>query len=144
MNLIKKNLVTLILISIFSILLSFLFVRFFPELPVVSDSADYHEIATNLNSNGTYVTISNDKILYPPLPIFLALIYSLGLGTFATVYFIQYLLVGGIAVFTFLILRKFTKTNIWLSVIASLSIMFWPYLILYSQLISSEVYILSC
>ncbi len=140
MNLIKKNLTSIIVIGILFITLSLLFVRIFPELPVVSDSADYHEIATNINSNGTYVTISDDKILYPPLyPIFLALVYSLGLGTFATVYFFQYLLVGGIAVFTFLILRKFTKTNIWLSVIASLSIMFWPYLILYSQLISSEI-----
>lgn len=136
----KQNLIISISIFILSIILSFIFVKFFPELPVISDSADYHEIATKIISEKTYVTISEDNILYPPLyPIFLAIIYSLGFGTLKVVYFIQYLLIGGTSILTFLTLRKFTKTNLALSIIASVAVVFWPYFILYSQLISSEV-----
>lgn len=136
----KQDLIISISIFVLSIILSFIFIKFFPELPVISDSADYNEIATKIISEKTYVTISEDNILYPPLyPIFLSIIYSLGFGTFKVVYFIQYLLIGGTSILTFLTLRKFTKTNLALSIIASVAVIFWPYFILYSQLISSEV-----
>jgi 4-amino-4-deoxy-L-arabinose transferase-like glycosyltransferase len=39
----------------------------------------------------------------------------------------------------FLILRKFSRASVALSLMASLTVLFWPYLILYSQLISSEI-----
>jgi 4-amino-4-deoxy-L-arabinose transferase-like glycosyltransferase len=137
----KNNHVAVISLIVVSIFLGLLFARIIPELPVISDSADYHNIASGILSNKTYITISNDLILYPPLyPIFLSLIYSIaGIGSFSAVYFIQYLLVGGIALFVFLILRKFSRASLALSLIASLAILFWPYLILYSQLISSEI-----
>lgn len=140
MSLFKKNLTAHIAIGALSLLLSIIFVKNFPALPVISDSEDYHTIATHILSDKTYVTISSDEILYPPLyPLFLAFIYSLGLGTFATVYLIQYFLVGGIAICVFWLLRKYTRATLTIALLASTLILFWPYFILYSQLISSEI-----
>jgi len=134
----KENIIIgLILIS--SIVFSFILVNKFPTLPVISDSADYHAIATNILSQNEYVTVSSDKILYPPLyPLFLAFIYSFD-RDFSTVYIIQYILIGLASLFVFLILRKQIKANLIISTLGSIATLFWPYLILYSQLISSEI-----
>lgn len=135
----KRENIIIGLILISSIVLSFILVNKFPTLPVISDSEDYHVIATNILSKNEYVTISNEKILYPPLyPLFLAFIYSFN-GDFSSVYIIQYILVGLTSLFVFLILTKKIKANLAISTLGSIAILFWPYLILYSQLISSEI-----
>ncbi len=139
MSEIKKNLIVVLSIGIISVILSFLIVKTFPPLPVVSDSKDYHDIAIGIIEQKTYITISNDKILYPPLyPVFLSIIYSIGLGI-SGVYIIQYILVGIIAICVFYILRKYFKLPILIALVAPLTVLFWPYFILYSQLISSEI-----
>lgn len=136
-----KNKITVIALLVFSLCISFLLVKFFPALPVISDSEDYHQIAQHLITDHTYITISSDKILYPPLyPIFTALIYALtSIGAFSSVYLIQYFLVGATAACIFLIMRKFTTLPYAATFIGSIAILLWPYLMLYSQLISSEI-----
>jgi len=137
----KRSLFVLVSIFLLSICLSAVFVYLFPKLPVISDSKDYHDIAVEIVSNNTYLEISDGSILYPPLyPIFLSLIYKItNIGSFSSVYFIQYLLVGGISILVFLILKKFSRIPLVIALIASFLILFWPYFILYSQLISSEI-----
>lgn len=136
----KTNRITILSLGALSIVLSFLFVKYIPALPVISDSADYHTIAAHILSDHTYVTISSDDILYPPLyPLFLSLIYSAGMGSFSIVYIIQYFLVGGIALCVFYILRKFARAPLLIALLAAGTTLLWPYLILYSQLISSEI-----
>jgi len=135
----KKENIIIGLILISSIVLSFILVNKFPPLPIISDSKDYNEIALGLIEKNTYITISDDKILYPPLyPIFLSIVYSLGLGI-SGVYIIQYLLIGAISIYVFYILRKLFNVSLLAGLMASLIILFWPYFILYSQLISSEI-----
>lgn len=129
------------LLIVLSISLSILFLRIIPALPVISDSKDYSDIATSIVSNFTYIPISVDLILYPPLyPIFLSIIYKIThIGFFPGVYFVQNLLVFGISILVFLILKKNLKIPTGLALVASLAVFFWPYFILYSQLVSSEI-----
>ncbi len=136
----KKDTIVYWVIGIITIVISLLLIQYFPKLPVISDSKDYHDIAINMMAGHAYLPISGDAILYPPLyPTFLAIIYSLSAGTTKAVYFFQYLLVGGMSILMFWITRNKLKLPFWIAVGASLSILLWPYFILYSQLISSEI-----
>lgn len=122
--------------------MSFVLVRFFPDMPIVSDSEDYHTIAANIMDDHTYPAIANQTLLiYPPLyPLLITMVYALTeIGSYTAVYALQYVLVGLTAMLVFFILRRFAKAPIIISTLAALSMAFWPYLILYSQLISSEV-----
>lgn len=137
----KKNLPYIAIIAL-TLILTFMLAKYFPELPIVSDSEDYHTIAASIISNGIYPSIPNQTLLiYPPLyPLFVTVVYMFThVGSYASVYSIQYLLVGTMSILVFLILRRFSKVPFLFSLIASLCVLFWPYFVLYSQLISSEV-----
>lgn len=137
----KKNL-PYIAILIISLVISFVLAKYFPELPIVSDSEDYHTIATSIINDGVYPSIPNQTLLiYPPLyPLFVATIYIFSIiGSYASVYFVQYLLVGVMSILTLLISRRFSKAPLVIAFSAALCVLFWPYFVLYSQLISSEV-----
>jgi 4-amino-4-deoxy-L-arabinose transferase-like glycosyltransferase len=137
----KRNILLTIVLFVFSVSLSTFFIKIIPPLPVISDSKDYHDIAVGIVSKLDYVTISSDLILYPPFyPVFLSIIYTItDVGSFAAVYLIQYILVFGISVLVFKILRKYSQMSFKLTLSMSCVILFWPYFILYSQLISSEI-----
>ncbi len=138
----KKKILVITALSIITLLLSVTFVKNFPTLPVVSDSEDYQTIAVSILTNHTYPSIPNQTLLiYPPFyPLFVTIIYALTqIGSHVSIYFIQYLLVGLTSILLFVTLRKFTNIPLVPSIFGALCILFWPYLILYSQLISSEV-----
>ena len=138
----KKNSIVIVCITIISIVFSFFIVQKFPPLPIVSDSEDYHIIASGILNEGKYLSTANHTLLiYPPLyPIFLVGSYSLShIGAYSFVYGLQYILIGCMAILIFLILRKFSKVNLLIPIMSSLAILFWPYFVLYSQLISSEI-----
>lgn len=138
----KKNVLVITALSIITLLLSVIFVKNFPTLPVVSDSEDYQTIAVSILAKHTYPSIPNQTLLiYPPFyPLFVTIIYALTqIGSHISIYFIQYLLVGLTSILLFVTLRKYANIKLIPSVLGALCILFWPYLILYSQLISSEV-----
>ena len=143
MNYLNKNKKILIitLLTVLSISLSILFLRIIPALPVISDSKDYSDIAESIVLNFTYIPISVDLILYPPLyPIFISIIYKFThIGFFDGIYFVQSLLVFGISLLTFTILKRNAGIHNKLAIFASIVVFFWPYFILYSQLVSSEI-----
>lgn len=111
-------------------------------MPVVSDSVDYHTIAEGILKLKSYVTISDKLIIYPPLyPIFIAIIYCIThIGAYTAVYFTQYILIGVAAAITFWILKKYFAVRTWVAAIGGLLVLFWPYFVLYSQIISSEIF----
>lgn len=134
-----KKTILLIVAFVGIAVLGLVLVKFFPDLPIISDSEDYNNIAHHILTEREYFMIPDGSILYPPLyPIFLSVLYLLGLGV-SGVYLVQFLLVGGISVLVFYILKRFSKANLGVSLVASLCVLIWPYFILYSQLISSEV-----
>ncbi len=142
MNLFKNDRLAISFIIYIVIILSIFITKFFPEMPVVSDSGDYHIIASSILKEGVYPSIANQTLLiYPPFyPIFVSVIYAItDIGSFDSVYLIQYILVGITSLLMFFILRNFGKVSTVFSLFGALAISFWPYLILYSQLISSEI-----
>lgn len=138
----KKNIITTTLIILFTFLLSTILVKKIPSMPVISDSEDYHTIAVSIIEGNGYPAVANKTLLiYPPFyPLLITAIYILtSIGSYVSIYFIQYIIVGLTSIVLFFILRNFAKAPFLLSLFSSLCVLFWPYLILYSQLVSSEV-----
>lgn len=122
-----------------SILLGIVCLSVLPSFPVVSDSLDYKNIAIHIIETGEYTAISSDNLIYPPLyPIYLAIVYSIFGASEKAVYFIQFLMLGIIAATYVTILHRL-KVNRLLSIIGGLVVLFWPYMILYSLLVASEM-----
>lgn len=122
-----------------SLLVGILALIYAPHIPVVSDFADYDFIAQQLLATHTYVSVSIDNIIYPPLyPIFLACIFALFGHTFTYVYLIQFLLLGLIAIGTYLIGKACGIARPYRYLIACITIC-WPYFILYALVPSSEI-----
>lgn len=128
-------------IIIFSGIMALVLVKILPGMPVVSDSVDYHTIAKNILENHIYITISDLLLIYPPLyPLFVAKIYSIThIGAYTAVYFAQYLLVGITAILTFFTLKKYFSVRTWIALLGAICVLSWPYFVLYSQIVSSEV-----
>ncbi len=139
-KLLSKDNMVIIGLIVFAVIGAFLALHILPAFPVISDSLDYDVIAQNILTQHQYTEISVDKIIYPPLyPLFLSLIYAIFGHTYKAVYFIQFLLVGITAGIFYKIYTKFFHLPVKLSILACLFIIAWPYMILYSLLISSEI-----
>jgi len=125
---------------IFAGIVGLLCIKILPPVPVISDFKDYDDIALHIVSTGEFRTISNEEIIYPPLyPYFLSAIY-IGLGyNYNFVYFIQFLLLGGIAGTFFVIAKKYFSFSTLLASTLALAILLWPYTLLYSFVLSNEI-----
>ncbi len=122
---------------ILSILIGIIVLDLRPDL-MMRDGTRYNQIAQGLVNNHEYIAVYG-HITYPGYPFFLAIIYKIfGYNIFA-VFFIQSILLGLIASLVFYIARRFLHLNYLFSYLAGLLITLWPYLILYSVLIMTEV-----
>ncbi|MCB9805581.1 glycosyltransferase family 39 protein [Candidatus Nomurabacteria bacterium] len=125
---------------ILSILISFLLTEILPQFPVISDFLDYDNIAVALSNGQGYITISEQQIIYPPLyPIFLSVIYYIFGHVYSMVFLFQFILSGTIASICSFIAYDFFKLKKVTSLLIGIIVLFWPYMILYSLLISSEM-----
>ena len=133
----KRTAFTILLYIGISLFLGKMIVLYGPSFPIITDSLKYIEIATSI-TNGEYAAIKG--IIYPPgYPAFLAIVYTLLNTSAATIFAVHFLLLSGIASLTFLIAQRFFNIRYSLSLLAGLTILVWPYMILYSILIMSEV-----
>ncbi len=127
-----------ILFIIVSLLLGLFAVKFLPQFPVDSDSLKYDTIALGLVEQGTFLTI--EEVTYPPgYPMFLAGIYSIFGHTYPAVYLLQFLLLGAIAYGVFRITRDHLRLPPLWATVAGGVVLLWPYFILYSLLLMSEI-----
>lgn len=114
--------------------------HFIPAFPVVSDSLDYQVIADGLIKERTYRAISVDQILYPPgYPLFLATVFLFaGKITYAPVFFFQTVFLGLTAWLIYRLLAHLGQPppSRWLGALLTFS---WPYLLLYTHLVTSEM-----
>ena len=135
----RKEMVV-IFFAAFSLIIGLILIRVIPPFPVISDFLDYDQIGQSLANTGSYITISEQQIIYPPLyPIFLALIYKIIGHSYLVVYLMQFILTGLIAGVSFLIAYQQLRLSKKVGLIVGVVVMLWPYLILYSLLLSSEV-----
>lgn len=143
MNILKKFSQTrfiFIILILLSLVLSFIVISVIPSFPVVSDSADYHVLALMVLENPSNLASIIDGTVQPPLySVFLATTYLFFGHTYTAVYVLQFLLVGLISAFVFLISREHFKLSLLPSLLLSAIILFWPYLVLFSLLLRTEV-----
>ena len=114
-------------------------VLFFPRFSIdVGDSAKYHAIATSLVTEHAYPIIE-EELYAPGYPLFLSAIYST-LGTSqGSIIVLQGILLGGIALAVFCFGIKFFLLKPKTALLASGMVLFWPYFILYANLVMSEI-----
>lgn len=137
--LLKKETVV-ILFTALSLIIGLILIRGIPPFPVISDFLDYDQIGQSIATTGNYITISTQEIIYPPLyPIFLAIIYKVGGHSYTLVYLVQFLLTGLVAGISFLIAHQQLGLGKKTSLAVGLVVLGWPYLVLYSLLLSSEI-----
>ena len=137
MKLNGNNTITTLILLATALVSGRIFIIFAPSFPVISDSLKYIEIA-NAISRGTYAAI--EGIIYPPgYPTFLSGVFTFFNSAPETIYQIQFLFLGGIAALVFLIARRHMHIPYVLALLSALLILLWPYLILYSLLIMSEI-----
>ena len=130
----------LIILSFFVALSSYLgkiLISVLPPFPVISDSLKYIEIAEGIQK-GFYPAI--EGIYYNPgYPYFLSKVFSY-VGTSVTeIYQVQFFLLGVVAFLTYLLASRYLRIAFWLSFLVGLSVLVWPYMILYSLLVMSAV-----
>lgn len=109
-----------------------------PEFPLNRDTIHhYHPIAKSL-AEGTGFAENGQPTarVAPGYPFFISLIYR-ARGNFETVRFAQIFILGGTAVLAYLIARKLVPKKF--AILAALNVAVWPYLLLYTQLILTEV-----
>lgn len=124
-------------LALASLALGLILITHGPSFPVEKDSLKYLAIRDSI-ANGSYAAI--EGIIYPPgYPAFLAGLSALFGGSVETIYLVQFVLLGGIAIFTFLIANRHFGINYWLSLVLGLVMLAWPYMVLYSLLVMSEV-----
>lgn len=121
-----------------ALLLGKLIVTYGPGFAIIGDANKYLTIARGL-LEGTYPVVQGD-ILPPIYPLLLATVFLIfGVNNYAAGYIAQYLLLSGIAFFTYRIATKHLGVPALLAGLAGLAIIVWPYFNLYSLLFYSEV-----
>ncbi len=109
-----------------------------PDFPLNRDTINhYHPIAESIRDGTGFGERGEPTArVAPGYPFFLSLIYRAG-GGFEAARIVQIFILAGISLFGYLIAKRFVARNF--AFLAALNIAAWPYLLLYSKLILTEV-----
>jgi len=134
----KNKLFNIVIVAVVALAAGYIFLSLAPDIPVRGDTVSYyHPIAESLASGqGFWINNEPTARIAPGYPFLLSLVYRLG-GGFYEMYILQIFFLAGIGIITYLIARKFLPEPF--SLIASLNIIVWPYLLLYTKLILTEI-----
>ncbi|MCP6719472.1 MAG: glycosyltransferase family 39 protein [Patescibacteria group bacterium] len=137
----KKDWLSLFLIIALPLIVAFFYLKFGMSFPVKGDTAAYYDpIAINLVSGkGFAVDGESTARVAPGYPFFLAFSYSIFGHDYLMVRVLQFLLLAGIGISAYFIGKKYLKLPFPLPLLSSLTIVLWPYFILYSTLILTEI-----
>lgn len=113
--------------------------KFLPNFGVKEDAAVYDVIAVNLSSGRGFAQNNSPSADTPGYPFFLSLIYSILGHNFIYVKIIQFAILGLIGGATYLISKNFLKINPVLALLSGITVIFWPYFLLYSNLLLTEI-----
>lgn len=141
MNILKDNpWRAVIIFPVISFILCAVISQVVPQFPVISDSADYDTLALRILDDPRSISMPIDETVQPPLyPLLLAGVYSFFGHTYSAVYAIQFIFVGLIAAFMFIVARAYLKISFRSALVVALCILGWPYFILFSLLLRTEV-----
>jgi len=135
----KKDWILIIFIFIITLTLGSLCLKFIPSFPIISDAKVYDDIALNLIEKRGFTLEGKPVAEAPGYPFFLAFVYFLFGYNYQIVRIIQFLLLAGMGVIAYFITRKFLNFSRILAFLTSLTIIIWPYFVLYSILILTEI-----
>ena len=113
--------------------------KFLPDFGVKEDALVYDEIALNLSLGKGFLQNNTPSGEAPGYPFFLSFIFSILGHNFAYVKVIQFAILGLMAGTSFLIAFKFLKFSLVFSLLAGVAVIFWPYFLLYSNLVLTEI-----
>jgi len=133
------NKIIFLSILLISLLLGILSVYLMPDFPL-GDGKHYIALGEKLAYEGSYMyqSGSNDGIMKPGYPFFLAGVFFIFGKNLAAVKILQFLMVGLISYTVYLICKKHLKLPLSISLMPAIISLFWPYFILYANLILTE------
>lgn len=136
----KKDRLNILFIILLGLIITGLCLKFLPHFPVISDSEEYDTSALNI-VEGRGIVLQDDpgEETPPGYPVFLALIYYIFGHDYQVVKFFQFLLLVGMGIIVYLASRKFFNLPYPLAFLVSLTVILWPYFILYPALIVTEI-----
>ena len=108
-------------------------IAYLPPFPW-ADQNEYDKIATTLLETGEYFLLNNNVVLSPGYPSFLVAIFFIFGHSYLAVYIIQFIMLGITACLIYKIGREYLDLPEYFSTIAALSVVFWPYLVLFAGL----------
>ena len=137
----KENLKAVVFIFLLTLTVGFGYLKFGVAFPISSDAVRYYDpIALNLvEGKGFTVGETPTAQIAPGYPSFLALIYTLFGHDYDFVRILQLLLLAGTGIIVYFMAQKYLKLSPALSFLASATTVVWPYLIIYSTLILTEI-----
>jgi 4-amino-4-deoxy-L-arabinose transferase-like glycosyltransferase len=137
----KNNTFFIGIIFIFSISIAFLYFKFLPIFPLAGDAIQYDSVAQNLSiGRGFSSDGSEPTALLPPIyPFFLSFIYYILGYNHNLVILAQFILLGLIGSTVYFIGKKYLNLPPLFCFAAALLILIWPYFILYSTFILTEI-----
>jgi len=135
----KKNIITLIVIFVLAVTAGSLFLKFAPDFGIRENAAEYNEIGRNLAQGNGYVKDNlTTGTRAPGYPYFLGIIYFILGHNPTAVKIIQFVLLAIIGVFVYMISKRLSMAYIF-ALLAAVLVVVWPYFILYSNLILAEI-----
>ena len=135
----KKDLRNIIFIVVLTLIISGFCFKFLPSFPITSDTEEYDTVAFSL-VQGKGLTPNNEPTKEPlGYPFFLAGIYYFFGYDWQIVKLIQFILLAGMGIIIYLITKKFLGFSSNLALLSSLTLIFWPYFVVYPLFIASEI-----
>lgn len=137
----QKNLKAITLIFVITLIIGLGYLKFGIIFPVSGDTKTYYDpIALNIvRGQGFTLKGVPTAEVTPGYPLFLALIYYIFGHNYTAVRIIQFLILALIGIIVFSIARNYLELSFNFAFLTSLMVVLWPYLILYSTLILTEI-----
>jgi len=137
-NKISRVITPVITIIITSIILGFAFQAISPNFSQRGDALkEYDPIARSLaDGTGFWNNGEPTARVAPGYPFLLSIIYKFG-GGYEAMFILQVFMLAGIGVISYFIAKKFLSSKF--AFFAALNIIAWPYLVLYTKLILTEI-----
>lgn len=135
----KRNIIALVSIFVLVSLVGGLWLKVAPDFGVKEDAEVYDNIAMNLAQGKGFTQAGLPVSEAPGYPFFLAGVYFLFGHNYTYVKIIQLLILGLIGAIVYFIAKNFLNLSFAFAFLASITVVLWPYFLLYSNLLLTEV-----
>lgn len=136
-TILKSDAIHIAIILALSMAVGAVAIKLLASPALYGDGQQYDLIAKAIVKDFSY-PITDNYLLAPGYPVFLAVFYKFFGPDYAAIYFIQFILLGVTGSLIFLAARKFFHFSRLQALLPALTILFWPYFVNYATLLLSE------